>query len=349
MSQAAQLVVRPVQIEDLTQLNELAQLTATGLTTLPRDPALMEKRVRQSVRSFSQMEDDSAQHELFLFVMEEKQTAQIVGTCGIVPKVGGFKPFYAYQMKTDIHKSETLQLYYEHQVLYLLREHDGPTEIGSLFLRSDYRGGGVGRVLSLCRFLFMANYPDLFESEVIAEMRGVIDEQGNSPFWEALGHHFFGIDFPNADMLSLYNKEFIEKLMPRHPIYVALLPPEAQASIGAVHELTAPARRLLESEGLRLRDLVDIFEAGPILQCKRAEIRAIRDSRVGVIVEIQETPTELGAFRKCIATTVETTFCAAGGLLWKREDGVVLERALADSLEVQIGDRIRYVDLRAEI
>ncbi|PQO45710.1 arginine N-succinyltransferase [Blastopirellula marina] len=348
MSHDAQLVVRPVRIEDLEPLNQLAQLTATGLTTLPRDAALMEKRVKQAARTFSQMADDSAQLELFLFVMEEKQSGEIVGVCGIVPKVGGFKPFYAYQLRNDVHESETLQLRYEHPTLYLLREHDGPTEIGSLFLRSDYRGGGNGRVLSLCRFLFMANYPDLFESDVIAEMRGVIDDHGVSPFWEALGHHFFGIDFPNADMLSLYNKEFIEKLMPRHPIYVTLLPPEAQASIGEVHRLTAPARRLLENEGLVWHDLVDIFEAGPILQCKREEIRAVRDSRVDVIAAIEDDPENLGAFRKCIATTVEMPFLASGGLLYLREEGLVLERSLAETLEVEPGDSVRYVDLRAE-
>ncbi|MCC9609165.1 arginine N-succinyltransferase [Blastopirellula sp. JC732] len=348
MSEVPLLVVRPVRIEDLGQLNALAHLTATGLTTLPRDESLMEKRVKQAVRTFSQMEDDSAQHELFLFVMEEKPSGQIVGTCGIVPKVGGFKPFYAYRLGTDVHESETLKLRYEHKVLHLLREHDGPTEIGSLFLRSEYRGGGTGRVLSLCRFLFMANHPSLFESEVIAELRGVIDDDGVSPFWEALGHHFFGIDFPNADMLSLYNKEFIEKLMPRHPIYVTLLPKEAQASIGEVHRLTAPARRLLEGEGLRWYDLVDIFEAGPILQCKREEIRAVRESRVDVIAAIDDHPDGMGPYRKCIATTVGKSFLAAGGLLYLREDGLVLEKSLAAALEVQPGESVRYVDLRAE-
>ncbi|TWT29913.1 arginine N-succinyltransferase [Blastopirellula retiformator] len=348
MSQEPLLVVRPIQMEDLSQVNALAKLTATGLTTLPRDESLMEKRMKQAVRSFSQMEDDSVQHELFLFVMEEKRSGEIVGTCGIVPKVGGFKPNYAYQLRTEVHESETLGLRYEHEVLYLVREHDGPTEIGSLFLRSEFRGGGTGRVLSLCRFLFMANFPDLFESEVIAEMRGVINEDGSCPFWDSLAHHFLGIDFPNADMLSLYNKEFIETLMPRHPIYVGLLPPAAQASIGEVHHFTAPARRLLEGEGLEWHDLVDIFEAGPILQCKREEIRAVRDSRVDAIVEIETHFEDMGAFRRCIATTVGGPFLAAGGLLFLREDGLVIEQTLAEALQVRPGDALRYVDLRVE-
>ncbi|MFI4875337.1 MAG: arginine N-succinyltransferase [Blastopirellula sp. JB062] len=346
MSRQSPLVVRPVRLDDLEQLNGLAQLTATGLTTLPRDEALMEKRVRQSVHSFTRLDDDSVRHELFLFVMEATDARQVVGTCGIVPKVGGFKPFYAYQLKTEVHESETLGLRCEHQVLSLLREHDGPTEIGSLFLHRDFRGAGAGRVLSLCRFLFMANYPQLFEAEVIAEMRGVIDEGGDSPFWDSLGSHFFDIDFPNADMLSLVNKEFIDKLMPRHPIYVALLSEAAQASIGQVHPLTVPARKMLEREGLRLNDLVDIFEAGPVLQCRREEIRAVRESEVAVVSEIGDDLAGRDASRHCVATTVDRSFRAAGGYLIKTEGGLILERALATSLAVEPGDSVRFVNLR---
>ena len=77
------------------------------------------------------------------------------------------------------------------ETLHLEKIHDGPTEIGSLFLLPEYRGQKRGRLLSLSRFAFMAAHPKRFAEDVIAEMRGVMSEDGQCPFWEAIGKHFF--------------------------------------------------------------------------------------------------------------------------------------------------------------
>jgi arginine N-succinyltransferase len=58
----------------------------------------------------------------------------------------------------------------------------------------------------------------------------------------------------------------VAELMPRHPVYVNLLP-ERRAAIGEVHDDTQPARVLLEQEGFRYEGYVDIFDAGPTLEC----------------------------------------------------------------------------------
>ena len=58
-------------------------------------------------------------------------------------------------------------------MLHLVAEHNGPCEIGSLFLAPVHRGGHNGRVLSLSRFLFMADHEHCFDPVVLAEMRGV--------------------------------------------------------------------------------------------------------------------------------------------------------------------------------
>ena len=110
-------------------------------------------------------------------------------------------------------------------------------------------------------------------------MRGVSDENGQSPFWGWLQQHFFSIDFIDADYLSgTGQKDFIAELMPKLPIYVNLLSDEARAVIGQVHEKTRPALRLLEQEGFRCRGYVDIFDAGPTLEVWREQIDAIRRS-----------------------------------------------------------------------
>lgn len=202
------VVVRPVKLEDLDRLVELAHIASFGLTSLPRDRDLLHKRIVQSLRSFSEATDKPS-GELFLFVLEDIDVGVVVGTSCIVSKVGGFEPFYAYKIQTAVHRSETLKLNKEIQTLHLVAEHSGPTEIGGLFVVPEYRKHGNGRLLSLFRFLFMAEHPKRFEPLIVAEMRGVVDDQCRSPFWEALGRHFFEMDYCKADLLSVMEKKFI--------------------------------------------------------------------------------------------------------------------------------------------
>jgi arginine N-succinyltransferase len=234
----------------------------------------------------------------------------------------------------------------EVRVLYLDEEHDGPCVVGSLFLSPQYRRGGAGRLLSLCRFLFMAQFPEYFDPEVIAEMRGVVDGQGRSPFWDALGRHFFDIDYPTADYLSMVNKRFIADLMPKHPIYIPLLPPEAQAVIGKVHEQTEPAMRMLKDEGFRESGRVDIFDGGPVVRCPLAEIRTVRTSLLAPITGIVDVPLEGEPYLLCNG---RQDFRACQGPLQLLPDGTVrigIQQAMA--LKMKVGDSVRVATPRPQ-
>ena len=336
-------VMRPVRSDDLDQLLELAAARTFGLTTLPHDRDVLDHRIRESERAFEKV-DDRSRGESFLLVMEESETKQVVGTSGMVSKVGGFEPFYAYRIETSIHHSDSLNVHREVSALHLVAEHNGPCEIGSLFLLPECRGEGRGRLLSLARFLFMAEYRQLFDPLVIAEMRGVIDEQGHSPFWDGLGSHFFQIDFPRADYLSAVDKRFIAELMPRHPIYVPLLPAKTQSVIGQVHERTRPALRLLENEGFALSGMVDIFEAGPVVSSPLNEIRAVRESRRSKVSQIVDASVDAPMY---VVANVQDEFRATATRLgFQVEDTVHLDRPTAEALAVTIGDYIRYVSIR---
>ena len=283
------LIVRRVQEEDLDQLFELIQKSEYGLTTLKVSKEELASRIEKSIFAFSQKSAKPA-GQPYVFVMEDLTKGKIVGTCSIYAKVGGFEPLYSYEIKTSIHASKDLGVHKEIEVLHLRAEHDGPSEIGSLFLSPDYWGGGHGRLLSMSRFLFIAEFPERFEDEMIAEMRGVVDRQGVSPLWSALGSHFFQIDFPKAETLTSQSKKFIADLMPKHPIYIPLLPESAQEVIGEVHVNTRPALVVLEKEGFEFRQLVDIFDGGPTLHCKTSEIRAVKTSRSGIVAAIEKKP-----------------------------------------------------------
>jgi arginine N-succinyltransferase len=337
------LVIRPVRGSDLDEILTLAGLTAFGLTTLPRDANWLAGRIRDSEEGFRRLADERPRGEAYLFVMEETTTGRVVGTAGIVSKVGGFEPFYAYRIETSVHESKMLGIRKQIQTLHLVKEHDGPCEIGSMFLHPKHRARGAGRALSLARFLFIAEHPWSFDETVIAEMRGVIDDAGRSEFWDAVGRHFFEIDYPKADYLSLLNKRFIADLMPQHPISIPLLPPAAQAVIGRVHPQTEPALAILQGEGFRATGMVDIFEAGPIVSCPRDELRTVRESERASVVALTAAAAGAG---DTIAGTAGAGFRACLTSLEQRPGGVALPGDVAAALGVGVGDTIRFGRLR---
>jgi arginine N-succinyltransferase len=335
-------VTRPIRAADLDPLLELAGQTGYGLTSLPRDRALLSKRIAKSLRSFEEMPDQPGS-ESYLFVLEDAATGRPVGTSGITSKVGGFEPLYSYRIEKAIHQSASLNIRKEVPVLHLVTEHSGPSEIGSLFLAPEFRRDGNGRLLSLSRFLFMAEHPAAFDPTVIAEIRGVVDDAGRSAFWDALGKHFFEVDFPRADHLSAVNKRFIAELMPRHPIYVFLLPGAAQGVIGKPHPDSRAAMALLEAEGFQFTNTVDIFDAGPIVTCPLREVRCVRESRRAKVTAISDTAT---ATESLLIATTGKDYRACQSPADVSEDGIVLPRETAAALNVSPGDVVRSTPAR---
>jgi arginine N-succinyltransferase len=228
-----------------------------------------------------------------------------------------------------------------------VEEHSGPAEIGSLFLHPEYRRDGAGRALSLSRFLFVAEHRDRFEPVVIAEMRGVIDDQGRSAFWDAIGKHFFEIDFPKADYLSMVNKKFIADLMPRHAIYVPLLPVEAQAVIGQVHAETRPALKLLQSEGFMITDMLDIFEGGPVVSARRDDIRTVRESARSTVEEIVRGP--LAAPLMHLMNPRVDSRAGRAPMELLASGGIRIDKETSLGLELHIGDAVRFAATHAAV
>ena len=337
------LVVRRVVESDLDPLFDLIQQSELGLTTLAISRDKLQERIEGSLFAF-QRKTEKPSGEPYVFVMEDLSTGTIVGTSTIYSKVGGFEPFYSYLVKKSIHESPELGIRKEIDVLHLSEEHDGPTEIGSLFLAPDYWGQGHGRLLSLSRFLFIAEFPNRFEREVIAEMRGVVDKAGHSPLWAALGSHFFQIDFPRAETLTSQSKKFIADLMPKHPIYIPLLPQEAQQVIGRVHPNTEPALAMLKKEGFVYRNVVDIFDGGPTVHCPADQIRAVRDSRQGNVIEIAP---QVSSAEPLLVSNANLDFrCCLGAVHWEENGGAVVDELTALRLNLKQDDPIRVVPVK---
>ena len=232
MSGKIHSLVRPVKLQDLSKLCHLAEVSGVGLTTLQVDEALLENKIKTSINSLKHTEPNYRFGD-YLFVIEDLESGDIVGTSGIYSCVGHTQPCYHYRLNTLVKTCEALKLRKELKTLSLSNDYHGASEIGSLFLHPEFRKNKNGHLLSRSRFLFMAQFPDRFNDTVIAEMRGVSTPGGHSPFWEGLGAIFFDLEFRQVDYLSGFgNKQFSSDMMPRHAIYIDLLSDSAQAVIG---------------------------------------------------------------------------------------------------------------------
>lgn len=328
-------MVRAVQAEDLAQLWDLIGQSTAGLTTLQITREQLLDRVERSVFAF-QRQTEKPSGEPYLFVMEDMSRGKLVGMSCVFSKVGGFEPSYHYRLVSSKQHCDLLQVTHDITALHLEKIHDGPTEIGSLFLSESYRGQGRGRLLSLARFQFIAQHPQRFHKDIIAEMRGFMDKDGHSPFWESVGKQFFHIEFPQADSLSTIDKRFIEDLMPKYPIYTCLLPETVRNVIGKVHEQTKPALKMLQDEGFLITDMIDIFDGGPVVHCRRDEIDAIKRTKHFTLVDVDDS---LTGEHYLVGSTKKDFSCCLSPVRFI-DGGIVVASLVSALLQVHIGDSL---------
>lgn len=338
------LILRPVREKDLEAIADMAARIVGGMTSLPPNREHLHNQILDSLRAFDPR-IRKAGGERYLFVLENVDTGQIAGTSGLLSRVGGFDAFYTYRVCRHERHYGPLHIHQRLSSLQLIRNHKGPTEICSLFLDPAWRGSGVGRLLSLSRFCFIKAFPERFDHEIIAELRGFQNTDGRSPFWEAVGHTFFQKDFNTADFLTgIGEKDFLEALSPEFPIYIDLLPENVQAVIGRVHPQTEPAWRILKAEGFQQTDEVDIFDAGPLVRARRDQLHSWQATRRGKARLSENLPETAGEH---LVTSVSLNYRAVLAPLGMDADqGPLISRETAEQLEIQEGEDIQWLPTR---
>jgi arginine N-succinyltransferase len=336
------MIVRPVRSADLPALIDLARSTGAGLTTLPANEERLAHRVGWAEKAFR---GDAERGDAdYLFVLED-DAGQVVGISAVAGAVGLREPWYNYRVGLTVSASQELNIHRQIPTLFLANDLTGNSELCSLFLHAQHRTGLNGRLLSKARFLFIAEFRDLFGDKVIAEMRGMSDANGRSPFWECLGRHFFKMEFSQADYLTgVGNKAFIAELMPKFPLYTCFLSEDARAVIGRVHPDTEPALAMLKGEGFHYQGYVDIFDAGPAIEAETAKIRAVRDSQTLVLAVgtpgDDATPFVIHNRKRADCRITAAPARLAAGTL-------VVDPLTAKRLQLAAGDLVRAVALSA--
>ena len=329
--------IRPAQAEDFAAIYEMAKLTGGGFTNLPPDRATLVAKLARSEKSFSRTEDSQA-GDMYMFVLEDPKQGVVRGTCQVFGQVGVIQPFYSYHLSTLTQTSPELGKTFRNQLLTLTTDLEGSSEVGGLFLHPKARAGGWGGLLARSRYLFMKLHRARFGPRTLAELRGVMDEAGNCPFWDGLAGRFFGMSFPEADEFNaIHGTRFIADLMPRTPIYVALLADTAQAVMGLPHPTGRAALRMLEEEGFMYDRYLDIFDGGPTVTVPTDNIRTVRESTTETICEIGN-----GARTKMLVATGRLKDFRACFASVKRlpKKGICIDREAAELLQVDVGDEV---------
>ncbi len=332
-------IIRPANSDDLQPIYEMAKRTGGGFTNLPPDRKALSAKLERSAAGFDRVGADVAD-DLYVFVLQNTKTGEVRGTCQIFGNVGQKWPFYSYRIGALTQHSEELGRTFRADILNLSTDLEGTTEVGGLFLHPGERAGGLGLLLARTRYLFIRNHRQRFADRTIAELRGVIDEAGGSPFWDGVAGRFFGMNFQEADEFNAkFGNQFIADLMPKHPVYIAMLPESAKAVIGIPHPSGRAAMRMLENEGFAWESYVDIFDGGPTMTARTDQIRSVRDAQDMIITEISEKLGEhIGGEKMLVTIGRMHNFKAAYGWTEPRDDGVALDEVTAATLGLTVGD-----------
>ena len=329
--------VRPATGDDFRAIYQMAKLTGGGFTNLPADRGTLVAKLDRSEKSFARKEDCQAA-DLYVFVLEDPKREKIRGTCQVFGQVGVVQPFYSYHLSTLTQTSPELGKTFRNQMLTLTTDLEGSSEVGGLFLHPEMRASGLGALLARSRYLFMKLHRARFGERTLAELRGVMDEAGNAPFWDGLAGRFFGMTFPEADEFNaVHGTRFIADLMPKTPIYVDLLADSARAVMAQPHPSGRAALRMLEAEGFSFDRYIDIFDGGPTVTAATDKIRTIREARHETIAEIGDA----GTANMLVASGSLTDFRAACTTVKRLgKKGICIDREAAELLEVDIGDTV---------
>lgn len=334
------IIIRPIQRRDFEDYQKLADESQVNFFTLPKDKRLLEMRLETSIESFAS-QVFTPERESYLFVAIDTQSKKLLGISGLTATTGGNEPLYFYRREVLSVESRLDAVVKKISVLNPVSYVRGPSEVCSLFVHNEARGSGVGKLLSISRFLFIARFRERFTGSIMAELRGVLQD-GTSPFWDGVGRHFFNMSLHEAFDLLMYGRSFIGQFLPKYPIYIDLLPKEVQEVLGKVDKETMGAFSMLRRFGFEISDEIDVFDAGPKLKALKENISPIVLNKTAEVSQIRD---RLEGDPRYFVSNDRLDFRAAFANLDCQDDGKVqISRELASMLEIGLGDQIRYLD-----
>lgn len=335
------LIMRPARMGDLPEVQRLAADSPIGVTSLPDDRERLAEKIRISEASFA-AEVSFNGEESYFFVLEDTVSGALVGCSGVVATAGFSEPFYSYRNETFVHASRELKIHNKIHVLSLCHDLTGNSLLTSFHLQPELDSTPAAELNSRGRLLFVASHCERFAEAMVVEVVGYSDEQGDAPFWDAIGRNFLAISYAEAERLcGLKSRTMLAELMPSYPIYVPLLPDSAQEAIGQVHPRAQVSFDILMREGFEAEHYIDIFDGGPTVHARTSSIRSIAQSRVEPVR--LGAPAQSGRLYLLANNQTQDFRALIAELDWQPGQPLTLEPAVAEALGVGEGGSVRVV------
>ena len=343
-SAPARFLLRPCEPDDLPALERFAAASPVGITTLPNNRAALADRLARSCHAFAT--DDASGEEIYLFALQEIGSEKVIGISGIAARAGFSDRFYSFRNEFVVHRSSALGVSTRVHTLHLCHDLTDVSLLISFHIDAAYAHTLAPQLLSRARLLFIAQHPERFADRLAAESAGIADDNGRCPLWDAVGRRFFGMDYPAVERLTGgRSKSFIADLMPPSPVYVPLLPEEAQWAIGQLHPVAELPFSILLDEGFDTDTYVDIFDGGPTVQERIAMLKTVSRSRV-LTVQCAEPPDlEPMPAWQIVASAGLGQFRAVLTQAMTSPEKVTLDRIAFTALGLMPGERVRVAQL----
>jgi arginine N-succinyltransferase len=335
--------IRAAAIRDHEDLLTLASYLDS--VNLPNESDAIRDLCELSERSFSGAIRDARRRE-YIFVLRDLETGHAVGTSMVIPQLGRKDAPYIYvDVLTEEKYSATLDKHFIHKVLSIGYSYKGPTEIGGLVMHPAHRRSPhrLGMLISYVRFLFIRIHRADVQDELLAELLPPLETDGTSHLWEAVGRHFTGLSYREADRLSKKNKEFVKTLWPDGDIYASLLSPQAQDVIGKVGPQTKGVEKLLRRIGFRYAERIDPFDGGPHFVAATDEVLLVQRT-TKLPVRIGTPPAKQRAL-VAVERAEAPWFVAIPVACLARDDVATIDEAAAAHLGVKEGDDVWVLPL----
>ncbi|MBO6796975.1 arginine N-succinyltransferase [Maricaulis sp.] len=332
------LIVRAGKRSDIDALIKLAAEAGTGFTSLALPPEALEEKLIKSEKAFG-LPGTEQTEDVYQLMLEDTESGQIVGCSAVKAMIGVSKPYWDFKIITLAQHSSEADRRFDMDALLLVNDFAGATEVGTLFVSEAGRGSGAGRLVAQSRYLLIAAGRPRFGEKVVAELRGVVEADGSSPFFDHVSRPFFRMDFDEADALSAAtDNQFILDLGPQHLLYVDLLPKSARDVIGQTHRDGGGARRLLEWEGFHYDRYIDIFDGGPLVSAWTENIRTLNESREVTV----RAATTAGGVPGIVSTDRFDDFRTCQAHVVVDGDVIGLSHDVMEALNLTDGDRARF-------
>lgn len=341
-------VVRPVEAGDIPALTSLGAGARPGVHTLPRTAQAVEHAVQRSLASFAAHVDIPSE-EAYFFVLESSADRSIAGAAAISATAGASGTFFAFRNDVIQQVSRDLGISHSVHVLTLCSDLTGYSQLSGFYVHDRCQDGRQAGLLSRARLLFAAIAPQRFRNRFFASLSGMVDVNGRSPFWNALGRKFFNMDFLEAERIieGARDRALIVEMMPHYPVYVPLLPGEAQTAMGQVHGEGELPFRILSEEGFEPDEFIDIFDGGPILRAHRNSLRSFSASTTYRVAGVSASVRAASPLPHLVSNMREERFRAVVTDLAppERSDELSLSPEVCRALDVVAGDSVSCVKL----